>query len=106
MSDAISPFRIDIPQSELDDLKQRIMLTRWPEQEPCDGWEQGIPLAYTREVANYWANDYDWRRCEAMLNRWPNFRSRIEDVDVRMRWEQRFRQCSTSWFGRKALNTC
>lgn len=82
MSDAISPFRIDILQRELDDLKQRITMTRWPEQEPCDGWEQGIPLAYTREVADYWASDYDWRRCEAMLNRWPNFRTRIDDVDV------------------------
>ena len=82
MSDAITPFTIDIPQSELDDLKLRISATRWPDTEPCEGWEQGIPLAYTRELADYWASSYDWRRCESMLNRWPQFQTRIDDIDV------------------------
>ena len=54
MSDAITPFTVDIPQSELDDLKTRIANTRWPEKEVVDDWSQGMPLAYTKELAKYW----------------------------------------------------
>ena len=82
MSDAVTPFSIDIPQSELDDLKARIANTRWPEAETVDDWSQGIPLSYTRELAEYWANDYDWRRCEALLNQYEGFKTAIDGIDI------------------------
>jgi len=78
----ITPFSVAIPEGELDDLKRRLAQTRWPEAEPCEGWEQGIPLAYTRELAEYWANGYDWRRFEAKLNGWPQFTTAIDAIDI------------------------
>ena len=56
----ITPFTIDIPDSQLEDLRDRLARTRWPEAETTDSWDQGMPLAYTRELAQYWA-----RRCPA-----------------------------------------
>jgi pimeloyl-ACP methyl ester carboxylesterase len=82
MSDAITPFKVDIPQAELDDLKARIANTRWPEKEAVDDWSQGIPLAYTQELATYWAEDYDWRRWESTLNGWDQFITSIDDIDI------------------------
>ncbi|NND67519.1 MAG: alpha/beta fold hydrolase, partial [Halioglobus sp.] len=82
MSDAITPFEVAIPEEELDYLRRRINETRWPEEETVDGWEQGMPLAYARELAQYWANDYDWRRFETKLNSWPQFTTVIEDIDI------------------------
>lgn len=81
MSD-VRPFVIDIPQAQLDDLKARLALTRFPEKEIVDDWDQGIPLAYVQEVAAYWARDYDWRRCEAWLNSLPNFLIEIDGLDI------------------------
>ncbi len=81
MSADITPFRIEIPQADVDDLRQRLRQTRWPEPETVDDWSQGIPLAYTRELCDYWLNDYDWRRCEASLNELPP----VPDRDRRAR---------------------
>ena len=82
MTDSVRPFTIAVENSALEDLQQRLALTRWPEAETCDGWEQGIPLAYSRELAEYWRTEYDWRRCEQMLNSWPNFVTEIDGIDV------------------------
>ena len=82
MSADISPFTLSIPQATLDDLQRRLAATRWPDQETCTGWDQGMPLAYTREVAEYWAADYDWRRCESMLNGWPQYITPIDGTDI------------------------
>jgi len=82
MNDAVTPFRVDIPRAELDDLKARIARTRWPEKEAVDDWSQGMPLAYTRELADYWARKYDWRRWEARLNGWDQFTTEIEGIDI------------------------
>ena len=76
------PFTIDIPQSQLDDLKARLALTRWPEKETVDDWDQGVPLAYAQELASYWASDYDWRRCEARLNALPNYLVEVDGLDI------------------------
>ena len=76
------PFTIDIRQSPLDDLKARLALTRYPEKEIVEDWDQGIPLTYVQEVAAYWAKDYDWRRCEAALNAMPNFLIEIDGLDI------------------------
>jgi pimeloyl-ACP methyl ester carboxylesterase len=77
-----SPFTVNIDTAVLDDLRQRLDNARWPERETCEGWDQGIPLAYTRELANYWASGYDWRRCEKKLNSWPQFVTTIDDIDI------------------------
>src|ERR1700756_4352583 len=82
MSPEIAPFRIDIPESDLDDLRQRLRRTRWPDAETVDDWSQGIPLSYTRDLCEYWLERYDWRACEASLNRFPQFRTSIDDLDI------------------------
>jgi pimeloyl-ACP methyl ester carboxylesterase len=82
VTDAIVPFHIDIPQSQLDDLAARLANTRWPDAETCEGWDQGMPLSYTRELASYWGHEYDWRRCEALLNRWPHYKTPIDGTDI------------------------
>src|SRR6185503_18059068 len=69
---AIRPFRIDIPQADLDDLRERLERTRWPDELP-DGEERGVRLAYIKELADYWRTGYDWRRTEARLNALPQF---------------------------------
>ncbi|MFC9996526.1 epoxide hydrolase family protein [Nocardia sp. NPDC127526] len=78
MSAEITPFRIEIPQEQLDDLNRRLDATRWPDEDPRAGWGQGIPLGYTRELADYWRHTYDWRAQEARLNAFPQFRTEID----------------------------
>ncbi len=82
MSDDIRPFELAIPESELEDLRRRLKATRWPDAETPDDWSQGIPLSYMREVCAYWANDYDWRPCESLLNGWEQFQTEIDGVDI------------------------
>jgi epoxide hydrolase len=71
-------FRLDVPESELDDLRERLTRTRWPEPATVSGWAQGVPLDYARELCDYWATQYDWRRCEAELNALPQFRTGLD----------------------------
>ena len=78
----VNPFRIAIPDADLDDLRGRLARTRWPEAECVDDWSQGIPLAYTRGLAEYWANDYDWRAREDALNRFDQFTTDIDGLDI------------------------
>jgi len=82
MTDAIRPFRIEIPDAALEDLRRRLAATRWPDPEPVDDWSQGIPLAYVQEVCAYWAEKYDWRAREAALNQHPQFVTTIDGVDI------------------------
>jgi epoxide hydrolase len=82
MSAEIVPFRIDIAEAELADLRRRLEQTRWPEAEPVDDWSQGVPLDYTRALCDYWRTDYDWRRCEASLNAFPQFLTTIDGLDI------------------------
>ena len=82
MSDDITAFKIDVPESELDDLRRRLDGIRWPEAEPVDDWSQGVPLDYTLALCDYWRDDYDWRRCEASLNAFPQFLTTIDGLDV------------------------
>jgi pimeloyl-ACP methyl ester carboxylesterase len=81
-NDAIRPFEIAISDETLNDLKQRLANTRWPEKETVDDWSQGIPLAYTQEVSDYWLNSYDWRAREALLNKYPQFMTEINGLDI------------------------
>ena len=78
----IKKFYLGIPQSKLDDLQQRLTLTRWPEKETPDDWTQGIPLSYMKEIHDYWLNDYDWRKHEKEINKFPQFLTTINELDV------------------------
>lgn len=77
MSDAITPFHIDVPDADLADLHERLARTRWPDRETVGDWGQGIPLAYVQEVCEYWGASYDWRTREKQLNRFPQFRTSL-----------------------------
>jgi pimeloyl-ACP methyl ester carboxylesterase len=78
----IRPFRIDIPDADLVDLRRRLRATRWPEAETPDDWSQGIPLGYMREIADHWAERYDWRAIESRLNALPQFKTSIDGLDI------------------------
>lgn len=82
MSEAVVPFRIEIADAELDDLRERLRRTRWPEAETVDDWSQGVPLAYLRDLCAYWADGYDWRKTEARLNILPQFRTEIDGLGI------------------------
>ncbi|MEV6418301.1 epoxide hydrolase family protein [Streptomyces sp. NPDC051662] len=78
----IRPFHLDIPQSELDDLCDRLDRTRWPDELPGVGWAYGVPLDYLKELAGYWRHEYDWRAAEAALNTWPQFTTTIDGANI------------------------
>jgi len=78
----IRPFRVDVPDEAIADLKRRIAATRWPTKELVTDRSQGVQLATSQELARYWTTDYDWRRCEAKLNALPQFTTEIDGEDV------------------------
>lgn len=78
----ILPFRIDIPQADIDDLHKRLRNTRWPDELPGAGWNYGIPLSYVRDLTEYWATAYNWRENEARLNEFPQFTTSIDGQNV------------------------
>ena len=78
----IEPFRIDIPQAQLDDLDRRLAATRWPDELPAAGRAYGVPLGETRDLVGYWRDGYDWRRQEQRLNAVPQFITRIDGQTV------------------------
>jgi pimeloyl-ACP methyl ester carboxylesterase len=80
--DDVTEFRIDVAQTELDDLRTRLRNTRWPERETVDGWTQGVPLAYLRDLCAYWADEYDWRTTQARLHALPQFRTTIDGLGI------------------------
>src|SRR5687768_13736803 len=79
---AIRPFRVNVPKADLADLRLRLAATRWPTQELVKDRSQGVQLATLKELARYWATDYDWRKAEARLNAYPQFVTKIDGVDI------------------------
>src|SRR3712207_5293218 len=79
---AVRPFRVEIPEEDLDDLRRRIEATRWPSKELVEDRSQGVQLATMQELARYWTTDYDWRKAEAKLNALPQFTTEIDGVDI------------------------
>jgi pimeloyl-ACP methyl ester carboxylesterase len=79
---AIRPFTYRASQAELDDLRRRILAARLPEKEPVSDFSQGVKLATVKKMADYWANEYDWRKIEAKLNSYPNFITEIDGLDI------------------------
>ena len=82
MSEEIRGFRVAVGDDVLDDLRARLRNTRWPDAELVDDWSQGIPLAYVQDVCRYWADEYDWRSREALLNRFDQYVTEIDGVDI------------------------
>jgi pimeloyl-ACP methyl ester carboxylesterase len=78
----LTPFRIDIPDADLADLRDRLARTRWPDELPGVGWAYGIPRDYVRELADYWRTEYDWRKHEAELNEYDQFTTTIDGTNV------------------------
>jgi pimeloyl-ACP methyl ester carboxylesterase len=79
---AVRPFRVDVPEAELTELRRRINETRWPERETVTDDSQGVPLALMQDLARYWGTDYDWRKCETKLNALPHFMTDIDGLDI------------------------
>jgi pimeloyl-ACP methyl ester carboxylesterase len=79
---SVRPFQVHVPEEDLVDLRRRVEATRWPSRELVTDRSQGVQLATNQELARYWVNDYDWRRCEERLNALPQFKTEIDGVDV------------------------
>jgi pimeloyl-ACP methyl ester carboxylesterase len=78
----VRPFRVDVPEADLDDLRRRIATTRWPDKETVADQSQGVRLATIQELARYWATDYDWHKCETKLNALPQSITEIDGLDI------------------------
>lgn len=82
VSDEIYTFKIDIPKADIEDLKRRLGNTRWPDAETPDDWSQGLPLKYHQELCQYWASEYDWYKTQDRLNKFPQFKSNFDGLDI------------------------
>src|SRR5258707_12054255 len=78
----LTPFKVRVPQAALDDLKRRLASTRWPERETVADWSQGVPLQKAQALVAYWRYKYDWRRCEARINAFPQYRTQIDGIGI------------------------
>jgi len=82
MSLEVRPFTLAVEDIQIDDLRLRLDLTRWPDEAPVEDWSQGVPLNELRALLDYWRADYDWRRCERRLNAFGQFVTQIEGLDI------------------------
>ena len=78
----VKPFEINIPQSALNDLQERLKRTRWTDEAEGAGWSMGTNLGYMKQLADYWQHQYDWRKHEAALNQFHQFKAKIGDVEI------------------------
>src|SRR5258705_10080554 len=78
----LTPFKVVVPQAALDDLKRRLASTRWPERETVSDWSQGVPLQKAQALVAYWRDKYDWRRFEARINAFPQYRTQIDGIGI------------------------
>jgi hypothetical protein len=81
-STLVRPFTVSISDSEIDDVKQRLARTRWPDPETVGDWSQGVRVENARSLVDYWERGYDWRRFESELNRFPQFLTEIDGLDI------------------------
>jgi pimeloyl-ACP methyl ester carboxylesterase len=82
VSALVRPFTVSIPESEIDDVKQRLARTRWPDPETVGDWSQGVRVENARALVDYWERGYDWRRLTSELNRFPHFLTEIDGLDI------------------------
>src|SRR5688500_7069705 len=80
--EAIRPLQFHAPQADLDDLRRRILATKFREKEPVSDNSQGVPLATVQALAKYWGNEYDWRKVETKMNSYPQFITEIDGLDI------------------------
>src|SRR6202045_679140 len=78
----VTPFKVSVPKSAIDDLKRRLASTRWPERETVGDWWQGGPLQKAQALVAYWRDKYDWRRFETRINAFPQCRTQIDGVGI------------------------
>jgi pimeloyl-ACP methyl ester carboxylesterase len=78
----LQPFKVDVPDNQIDDLKFRIRRSRWPDQITGAGWSSGTDLAYLSELATYWSESYSWRKTEKEINSYPNFLAQVNGLDI------------------------
>ena len=78
----MEPFLVAVPDSAIDDLRQRLRHTRWSDEIPGGGWDYGTPVGYLRELCEWWANEFDWRVVEKRINAWPQAFARIDDLRI------------------------
>jgi pimeloyl-ACP methyl ester carboxylesterase len=78
----VTPFKVSVPQSAIDDLKRRLASTRWPERETVADWSQGVPLQKAQALVTYWRDKYDWRRFETRINAFPQYRTQIDGLGI------------------------
>ncbi|WP_173088653.1 epoxide hydrolase [Devosia sp. 1635] len=81
-TEAVTPFKVDVPESSISDLRARLARTRFPDKETVADWSQGVPLIKARELVEYWASGYDWRRFERKINALPQFRTNIDGLGI------------------------
>ena len=81
-TEVIRPFRIEVSEAELDDLRDRLARTRWPDELPGVGWSYGVGLDYVKEMTEHWRTSFDWRKQEAVLNEFPQFTTTIDGTNV------------------------
>jgi pimeloyl-ACP methyl ester carboxylesterase len=78
----IRSFNLDVPETEIDELKARLNHARWPDSETVDDWTQGVPINYHREFCEYWASDYNWYDTQDRLNKYPQYKTTIDNLDI------------------------
>jgi pimeloyl-ACP methyl ester carboxylesterase len=81
-TEAVTPFKLRVPEAALDDLKRRLATTRWPNKETVGDWSQGVPLQKAKVLVAHWREKYDWRRFEARINAFPQYRTQIDGVGI------------------------
>ena len=81
---SLTPYRLEVPQRDLDDLHDRLDRTRWPDELPGVGWAYGVPLGYLQDLAGYWRREYDWRAAERRLNDWPQWTTVVDGQTVHL----------------------
>src|SRR5258708_6894954 len=81
-TEGVEPFKVSVPQSAIDDLKRRLASTRWPGRETVGDWSQGVPLQKAEALVAYWRDKYDWRRFEARINAFPQYRTQIDGLGI------------------------
>jgi epoxide hydrolase len=78
----LEPYNVEFGAADIDQLRARLRATRWPEPETTDGWDQGVPLDWIRELCAYWAEDYDFHAAQQRLNQFPQFRTHIDGLKI------------------------
>jgi pimeloyl-ACP methyl ester carboxylesterase len=86
--ETLSPFSLNVPDSVLIDLNQRLKMTRWPDEIPNNEWKYGADLSYLKSFCEYWANDYDWRAHESVINSFNQYTAKVAGIDLHFIYEE------------------